>query len=270
MPLADFHCHLEHPEFASDLQQVIERACRAGVAKAAVAGSNRLENEKILFLAGRYPEFVVPLIGVSPFDAASMPGQRLSVELDFIRKRAAGIAGIGEIGLDYHYFKEPQERDRQLDAFRRQLQLAESLGLPVAVHSRDAEQDVMNELADFPGLSIMLHCFLKPQLAKKAAACGWLISLPTIKSRDRVKIAKDLDLARLGPRPTRRSSGRMRRGRPCATSRPMYRRYTGRLPPPRACSFRRWLTASGRISRGCSERAINPVGCRRCSSGWTK
>ncbi len=190
----DFHCHLEHELLYGNLDAIVSRAIGAGVTKAVSAGSGPAANLAQLSIHKRFPKTVEVVLGVSPYD---VPKCDLQEQLSFIRANRDSIVGIGEIGLDAHHFGQA-ELPAQEEAFRSQLALAEELALPVVVHSRKAEERVLEILAEFPSVPAMMHFFLLEKLAEKAAApAGRLVSLPTIKSDSRLKIARKLPLASL-------------------------------------------------------------------------
>ncbi len=197
MPCADFHCHLEHPDFDADRAHVVKRAVDAGVHAMLTAGSGRKENERVLSLCKQFPQQVYAVIGTSPHHSSHLTQDHLSQEISFVKSHANSIAGIGEVGLDRHHFSKESEFIAQERCFRAYAELAEEIDVPLVVHSRKAEEEVFRVLADYPSVRVMLHCFLVSRLAGEASSRGWLVSLPTVKSTQRVKIAKALPLSRL-------------------------------------------------------------------------
>ncbi len=199
MQFFDSHCHLEHEQFAGDIEAVVERAKAAGVAKAVAAGSSPQANEAVMEFKKCFPDFISPVLGISPHDASQITKNKLVEELAKIKKLAESrqIVGLGEVGLDRHWFKERSDWDAQEHVFREQLVIAEKAGLPVVVHTRKAEEAVFEVLEDYSKLKVVLHCFLNTELAKKASGRGWMVSLPTIKSGSFQKIAEKLPLERL-------------------------------------------------------------------------
>jgi len=191
--LVDAHCHLEHPRLEGKTAEIIRRARAAGVERAVSAGSNLANNRKILALAAEHADFILPMAGLSPHDANA---ESLEENLSFIRSNRAKLAGIGEIGLDYHHFKKPEERKKQQAVFEAQLALAEELGLSVVIHSRDAEKEVATTLKGF-GCRVVMHCFLKPALAKECAARGYFISIPTVDCVERKETVAAVPLGNL-------------------------------------------------------------------------
>ncbi len=189
----DFHAHLEHELFAGVLSQVVERAKQAGVRKIISAGSSRHANEQQLAIRKRFPDAVEVVLGIAPHAHKETD---LREALAFVKQHEQEIAGIGEIGLDLHHFG-PETLDDQKTVFVAQLELAEQLGLPVVVHSRKAEEQVLELLAEFAGVKAVLHFFLVPKLAFPAVERGCLLSLPTIKSSSKAKIAREVPLKAL-------------------------------------------------------------------------
>lgn len=110
----------------------------------------------------------------------------------------ARLVAIGEVGLDKHWGKTTEERERQFYAFERMMRLAGKLDLPLIVHSRDAESECIRLLlaAKFP--RVIMHCFGgKLEQAKQVADAGWLISIPPQPNSERKKIIKELPLTSL-------------------------------------------------------------------------
>jgi len=187
MKFVDAHCHLLHEKFADDLLSVLERAKQAGLSRIYCVSGLLAHDVAVLELAARHPQFIFPVIGASPHDASRMAGEELEQELALIEKNASRISAIGEIGFEFHYFAEDEERRAQYKVFRAQLELAEALDKPVVIHSREASAPTLAELASFKG-RVMLHCCSDPLLAEEGVRRGWLVSQPTLKSRTREKI----------------------------------------------------------------------------------
>jgi TatD DNase family protein len=180
----DSHCHLADKAFAADLDAVIERAREAGVARALVIleGGNRGEAEQARQVEARWPEVRVS-IGVHPHMAhefADRPERAAEVVREQIAATPSARA-VGEIGLDYHYDLSP--RDVQHAVFRSQVRLARELGLPVVIHTREADEDTVAILKEEGQGEVrgVLHCFTGgPTLAAAGLAIGFYISLAGI------------------------------------------------------------------------------------------
>jgi len=195
--LVDSHCHLDHPDFAGEEEAALRRAREAGVTSFLTIATTLAAFPGVRAIAERH-EDVFCTVGVHPHDAAAesqVTTGRLMALSDHPR-----VAGIGECGLDYYYDKSP--RDVQIAVFRRHIAAARATGLPLVVHSRDAEDEMAAILAEeyargpFRGV---LHCFSSgPGLAEAALRLGFLISFSgiiTFKKSDALR-----EIARTLPR----------------------------------------------------------------------
>ena len=185
MDWIDVHTHLNMLEITPD--EALDAAAAAGVGAVITIGTCPEDFPRVLDLAGRYFPRVGGALGVHPHEA-----ELFTPEVEaFLRAHATRpeIVAIGEIGLDYHYNNAP--KDVQIAAFRAQLKLAEDLGMPVEIHTRDAEDDTAAVLADFAGPRRgLLHCFTSSwDLAEKGLAHGYDISISGVVT---FKNAEDL------------------------------------------------------------------------------
>ncbi len=173
--LIDSHAHLAGEKFDADREAVLQRAWDAGLSHIVIIGETTpaardlaRTDARLSFTAGVHPH------EAHTFDAArDLPAIEALV--------AAGAVAIGECGLDYYYDHSP--RERQLEAFQLQLDLAASAALPVVVHTRQAEDDTarMLQAAASRGVTGVLHCFTgSPELARVAIDAGWCISISGI------------------------------------------------------------------------------------------
>lgn len=198
--LVDSHCHLDFPDFESEVEEVVARASGAGVRLMVTISTKVSEFDRIRALAERFPN-VYCSVGIHPHEAASEP------EIDTARlvELAAHprVVGIGETGLDYFYEHAP--REAQIRSFRAHIAAARETRLPLIVHTRDADEDTARILSEemeegaFPGL---LHCFTSGRpLAEHALGLGFYISLSgilTFKSAaDLQETARAIPLDRL-------------------------------------------------------------------------
>ena len=182
--MIDSHCHLADETFASDLEQVIDRAKDAGVERALVIleAGNPAEAARAERIERFWPE-VRFSIGVHPHQAhqfADDPERAATV----VREQCAATPrarAVGEIGLDYHYDYSP--RDVQHAVFRAQVRLARELQRPVVIHTREADEDTIAILREEGGGEVrgVLHCFTGTDaLADAGLALGFYISLAGI------------------------------------------------------------------------------------------
>jgi len=141
MTLVDTHCHLTMDVFQDDLDQIIEHARQAGVARILVPGTDIESSQQAIQLSERFPE-VYAAVGVHPHSAATWDAGSAQILRSFAIQPK--VVAIGEIGLDY--FREFSPRTAQRLCFQEQLKLATELELPVIVHNRDAGQDVLESL----------------------------------------------------------------------------------------------------------------------------
>lgn len=177
--LVDSHCHLDFPDFADELDAVVARAGEAGVATMITICTRLDRVEAVLAVAERFPQ-VWCSVGIHPHEAAADPDVDAARLLDLARHPK--VVGIGETGLDYFYEHSPREQQRQ--SFRAHIAAARESGLPLIVHTREADEDTARMLAEgmaegaFPGV---IHCFSSGrQLAEKAIELGLYISLSGI------------------------------------------------------------------------------------------
>ncbi len=188
----DFHCHLTHKAFEKGIHNLVERMANKDVV-GLNTGYTLEANKRVLEQCARYPARLKPAIGLSPHD---VPHADLDKELEFIESHAEKILAVGEIGMDFHYFTKPEEHAAQEKAFVAQLELAEKIGKPVVVHTRDAEEKCIEILASYK-MPRILHYWLQPKLLTKALDAGLYVSVPTLKSKEQKKIFINTPLERL-------------------------------------------------------------------------
>ncbi len=153
MRLVDTHCHLDNEKFDEDRLDVIDRI-KGNLEFCVNIGYDLASSKKSLELAKKY-DFIYAVIGVHPIDIAEY-NEEIEKELELLAKDSKVVA-IGEIGLDYHWMTEPKEI--QQERFRRQLELAKRLNKPVVIHTRDAMEDTVNILKEYPNITGVIHCY---------------------------------------------------------------------------------------------------------------
>jgi TatD DNase family protein len=154
--LIDTHCHLNHPDLLGDLPEVLRRAEDAGVRQAICVGYD-LESSVQAVEIARTVRMVRAAVGVHPHDADSAsPG--VLAQIGKLASERDHVVAIGETGLDYYRNLSP--RRAQQESFRAHIALAKDLGLPLIVHSRDAQEDVLAILGDEgpPPRGTVMHC----------------------------------------------------------------------------------------------------------------
>lgn len=177
--LIDSHCHLNYPGLVEDEAGVLERARAAGVTAMISISTREAEWAAVIAGAERHPD-VFATVGIHPHEADLHPGTdtaRLVAATQHAR-----VVGIGETGLDFYYDKS--DREQQKASFRTHLEAARETGLPVVVHSREAEEDtirLLEEALGKGGFPFLIHCFTGTQwLADQALALGGYISISGI------------------------------------------------------------------------------------------
>ena len=160
--LIDAHCHLFDRQFDADRDEVLQRAAAAGVGHVVIIGESRAAAEAALAFAaeGRATSPGLSVVaGLHPHDAKEWTPEYEAWLRSLVSppSRRLGVAALGEIGLDYHYDHSP--RDVQRRVFDTQLALAQELGLPVVIHAREADVDVLAALRNFPRVRAVLHSF---------------------------------------------------------------------------------------------------------------
>jgi TatD DNase family protein len=175
--LIDSHCHLDHEQFNTDRDAVIDRALAAGVERMVAIGTGNgpPDLEVGIHLADRYPS-ICATVGVHPHEAqkaSSATYRQLSELLNHPK-----VVALGEIGLDYHYDHSP--RDVQRDVFAEQMRVARDAGKPIVIHTGEAWEDTFALLeqhwapARLPGI---MHCFSGTQVeAERCLAMGFYLS----------------------------------------------------------------------------------------------
>lgn len=197
--LIDTHVHLNAEQYEEDVVEVIESARRAGVNRMVVVGFDTPTIERAIELAETY-SFIYAVIGWHPVDAIDCTQK----ELDWIESLASHpkVVGIGEMGLDYYWDKSPREVQQQL--FRKQIQLAKRVNLPIVIHNREATADVVRILKEEEAATVggIMHCFTgSVEVARECIAMNFLISLGgpvTFKNaKQPKKVAEEIELEHL-------------------------------------------------------------------------
>jgi len=174
--LVDVHAHLDFKYFEKDLDQVIERAKEVGVVAIINNGTDPKSNVKTLELAKKFP-LVKAALGIYPTDALKLSKKEFEEALIFIRKNKKKLIAIGEVGMD---FKQIQGKEKeQSENFLEFINLAKELKLPIIVHSRKAEEKVVEVLESSKMKKVVMHCFSgSMKLVKRIEDNGWMFSIP--------------------------------------------------------------------------------------------
>ncbi|RLI95345.1 MAG: DNase [Candidatus Altiarchaeales archaeon] len=189
--LIDVHSHLDFPQFDNDREYVIERASKEDII-IINSGLGPEGIERTLSLSERY-ENVLATLGLSPQE---FDGNVICEVINLIRRYRDEIVGIGEVGLDYYWVRDGEKRKLEMENFEKFMDLSIELNLPLVIHSRDAENDVIEKLIEYD-MGALLHCFSgNLRQAEKAISIGCLISIPTsvVYSKQKQKLVREIPL----------------------------------------------------------------------------
>ncbi len=200
--LIDTHAHLDMPHFAEDLDETIHRARHAGIARIINVGIDLSSSLKTVELTHRY-DFLSAAVGVHPQESKTATVDEMERLAELARQ--PGVIAIGEIGLDF--FRDYSPREKQVEIFERQLELAAVIGLPVIVHCRQAESVLTSVLETWTqrhpcSRRGVIHCFSgNLETAQSYVRLGFYISLGAYigypSSKAFQEVIKHLPLERL-------------------------------------------------------------------------
>jgi len=189
--LVDSHCHLDFPDFADDLEGVVNRAAMAGVGRMVTISTRVRQFDRLLEIAGRFPN-VYCSVGTHPHHADEEDG--ISADELIGLANHPKVVAFGEAGLDYFY--QHGSRQAQERGFRTHLSAARATGLPLVIHTRDADEDcgriLEDEMTKGPFRAV-LHCYTGGrELAMKAMSLGLSISFTGILTFKKSQALRDL------------------------------------------------------------------------------
>ena len=168
----DTHAHYDSGAFNADWKELLASMPQKGVELIVNPGCDLESSRTAVALAEEFPH-VYAAVGVHPSDCGEW-GEGTLLELRQLASRPK-VRAIGEIGLDY-YWKDNPPRALQQNVFHRQLELAQSLRLPVIVHDREAHGDSLEIVKEFPGVRGVFHCFSgSPEMAEELLKRGWYL-----------------------------------------------------------------------------------------------
>ncbi len=197
MRLIDVHCHLGDEAFKDDLKQVLDRASGQGVSAIISSSVTLPEAARSLKISAQYPNFVFTSIGSDP--SRLEPDWVVPIRQTVNENRSA-IIGIGEVGLDHFWVKEPERRERQLELFNEWILLATEERLPLTVHSRSAGREALKAVASSGVKRVLMHAYDgKVGHAMEAAEMGIFFSIPAsvVHSEQKQKLARRIPMENL-------------------------------------------------------------------------
>ncbi len=211
--MIDSHCHLTYEPLANQLNSVLARATAAGVERMITIGTDITDAQRAIKLCESNLN-IRCAIGIHPHHSAKAHDD----DVKWLRslQQSETVLALGEMGLDYHYDFSP--RDRQKQIFTQQLELASELNRPIVIHCREATDDCLAILKDFPTIRALFHCFTgSPAEARQILDQGYLLGFTGIvtykKSDDLREVAKftpsdrlvvETDAPYLSPDPVRK------------------------------------------------------------------
>ncbi len=195
--LFDTHAHMNDPVFDQDRDELLKSLPGQGVGLVMNPGCSLENSRQAIAIAEAY-DFVYAAVGTHP-DTADEVDEAV---IDEYRRLCSHekVKAIGEIGVDYYYETIP--REIQLKAFRMQMELARETGLPVIVHERDAHDDGMRMIREFPDVTGVFHCYSgSAEMARQLVKMGWYIGFTGVltfkNARKAVETAQSIPLDKI-------------------------------------------------------------------------
>lgn len=200
--MIDAHCHLEQKDYDKDRDGVIAQ-CRKKLKAVVTCCADPREWKITQDILKKNKGFVYAIAGIHPEFIKEMSRDEIVGFIKVIEKEAksGNLVGVGEVGLDYYWIKEPVLRAKQKELFFKFIELAKQLDMPLIVHSREAVLDcvVMLEEHEMKGKKVLMHLMQDKNLLDRIIGNGWMISIGPgiLKSKTTRKIARDCPLQNL-------------------------------------------------------------------------
>ncbi|SHH83103.1 TatD DNase family protein [Clostridium collagenovorans DSM 3089] len=194
----DSHAHYDDESFNEDREEVLKELKENGIIGILNCGASMQGTIDSVKLANKY-EFIYAAVGIHPSDALDLTEKNIAKIKEFTKDPK--VKAIGEIGLDY-YWEENPSHDIQKDAFRKQMELAKELKLPVVIHDRDAHGDTLEIMKEYPEVTGVVHCFSgSVEFARECIKMGYYIGIGgvvTFKNAKKVvEVVEEIPLNRL-------------------------------------------------------------------------
>ena len=197
--MIDTHCHLTFKHFDEDKDKVIELA-KKNLSKVITCAAEPIDAKNALEIGEKNPNFVYVTLGLHPKFAVDLSDKDLEEYFELIKSNKKKIVGIGEIGLDYYWVKDPLKIKKTKRIFSECLLLAKELKLPAILHLRNAIKDGFEMILDKDIKSAVFHCYSGNRtLADEICEEGYYISIPTsiVRSKGMKKTAKGVPISHL-------------------------------------------------------------------------
>ena len=198
--MIDTHCHLSHPEFNADRDQVVEKCWNEGVSAIIEVGYSVDTSQKALALARKYPDRIRATAGIHPHEAGKATDEDFDLAAGLLDEPE--VIAVGETGLDF--YRDWAPRDRQIELFRKSVRLSVERNLPLIIHDRDAHDEVLGILREEGrGQAYgVFHCFSGDlRVAAEAIELGFYLglggSITYWSKRKKGRMIKDLPIDRI-------------------------------------------------------------------------
>ena len=205
--MIDTHCHIDDPQYAEELSAFLADQQANGVEAILVPGVDKTSAKDVLEVCDKYPQYLFPALGLHPENVkedwqeqlqvlkAAVDARMCSASSNSLPYRegmgVGSLIAIGEIGLDYHW--DVTFKEQQLEALREQMRWAEQYDLPVMIHSRDATEDTLKILREFPTVKGVMHCFSgSHEVAKQVVDMGYYLGIGGVLTFKNCKLAEHL------------------------------------------------------------------------------
>lgn len=207
--MIDTHCHIDDPQYAEELDAFLADQRESGVEAILVPGVDKSSTKDVLEVCDKYPDYLFPALGLHPENVKEDWQEQLQVLKAAVDTRMSnspkgvpypiaerpipykGLIAIGEIGLDYHW--DVTFKDQQHQALREQMRWAEQYDLPVMIHSRDATEDTLKILREFPTVRGVMHCFSgSHEVAQQIVDMGYYLGIGGVLTFKNCKLAEHL------------------------------------------------------------------------------
>lgn len=195
----DSHAHYDDEAFDKDRDELIEDLHKNGVIGILNCASSYKSIDKVCEIANKW-DFIYGALGIHPENADEFNNDVLNEIREKIKSNKKIIA-VGEIGLDYYWDENPP-REVQKEVFRKHMELAKELNLPVVIHDRDAHEDTLNIMKEYPEVIGTVHCFSgSVEFAKECLKLGYYIGITGVitfkNAKKLVQVVKEVPLDRL-------------------------------------------------------------------------
>lgn len=197
--IIDTHAHYDDEAFDVDREELIEELHNNGVVGILDCASSYESIDKVCDIVNRW-DFIYGALGIHPENADEFNDEVLNEIKEKIKANKKIIA-VGEIGLDYYWDENPP-REVQREVFRKHMELAKELNLPVVIHDRDAHEDTLNIMKEFPEVKGTVHCFSgSVEFARECLKLGYYIGITGVitfkNAKKLVNVVKEVPLDRL-------------------------------------------------------------------------